>query len=248
MVRIHSGNPKVGTLRLWVPEAIASNTGFSAVYPVGRWDAHGCDCEQTVSAEGLIGPGSYKRVDANTLESLGRRIPADNPVEWTTHVSAKDSAVNFTIALRNLGESIIHKAAAAICLRFLDAAWWSIDNVFVSSQGKLLPLAALDTNGQEPKEYQAYLVNGQSYDNIIYSKGWCFSQYTVDKPFLISQNTDERVCVVIRVENAYFVHRNRGDDGPCTDIMLAFGDIEPGKVAEASGCVRIKEGLAGDVV
>ena len=73
MVRLHTGNPEVGTLRLWVPEAIASNTGFSAVYPVGTWEAQDCACAQTVSREGLIGPGSFRRVDEKTLESLGRR-------------------------------------------------------------------------------------------------------------------------------------------------------------------------------
>ena len=243
MVRVHTGNANVGALQLWVPEAIASNTGFSAVYPVGTWDAHGCACEQMVSCEGLIGPGSYKRVDENTLESLGRRIPADNPVEWTTHVSAQDSTVDFTISLRNLGQSVIHKAGAAICLRFLDAPWWSIENTFAMSQGKLTPLSVLDTDGQEPREYQAYLVDGQSYDNTIYVNGWRFSRHTVDKPFLISHDPDSRVSVVIQTENAYFVHRNKGNEGHCTDIMLAFGDLEPGKVAQASGCVTIKEAL-----
>ena len=247
MVRIHTGNPYIGSLRLWVPEAIASNSGFSAVYPVGTWDAHGCDCEQTVSEEGLIGPGSYKRVDEKTLESLGRRIPADNPVEWTTRVSAKDDAVDFSIALRNLGESPIHKAGAAICLRFLDAGWWSVETTFVLSHGKLVSLAALDTEGEKPREYQAYLLEGESYDNVIYTNGWRFSRHTVDEPFIVSQNTDGRVCVVIHAENAYFVHRNIGSDGPCTDLMLAFGDIEAGKVAEARGTVWIKKGLARDL-
>ena len=244
MVLIHTGNPSVGTLRLWVPEAIASNTGFSAVYPVGTWDAHDCECEQTVSAESLIGPGSFKRVDEKTLESLGRRIPADNPVEWTTHVSAKENTIDFTIALRNLGETPIHKAGAAICLRFLAAAWWSIENTFAISQGKLKPLSALDTDDPESREYQAYLVNGQSYDNTIYVNGWRFSPHTVDKPFLLSRDPNSGASVTIHAEKAYFVHRNEGNDGPCTDIMLAFGDIEPGKVAQASGCVEVDDGLA----
>jgi hypothetical protein len=247
-IRIHTGNPNVGTLRLWVPEAVSSNTGFSAVYPVGAWNANGDDCEQTVSGEGLIGPGSYKRLDERTLESLGRRIPADNPVEWTTRVSVEQNVVNFSIALCNLGESSIHKAGAAICLKFLEAPWWSTDSTFVLSQGKLTPLSELDTDGQEPREYQAYLLQGQSYDNMIYFNGWRFCRGRVDKPFLISQNTEAKVCVVIDAENAYFVHRNMGNEGPCTDIMLAFGDIEPGKAANASGCVTIKEGLADNAV
>ena len=248
MVRLHTGNPEVGTLRLWVPEAIASNTGFSAVYPVGTWEAQDCACAQTVSREGLIGPGSFRRVDEKTLESLGRRIPVDSPVEWTTRVSASGDAANFSIALRNLGGSLIHKAGTAICLRFLDATWWSIDNTFVLAQGKLVPLAVLDDDGQEPREYQAYLVNGQSYDNTIYVNGWHFSRHTVDQPLLVSQNTEGGVCVVIHAKNAYFVHRNMGPDGPCTDIMIALGDIAPGEMAEAGGRVSIEQGRADHAV
>lgn len=210
-VRIHTEDPNIGTLRLWVPETIASNTGFSAVYPVGTWHEDDGAFEQRVSAEGLIGPGSYRRVDENTLESLGRRIPADNPVEWRTRVSTKECDVHFTLSLRNLGDSVICKAGAAICLRFLDAPWWSIENSFVSSQGKPWSLAELDTNGQEPREYQAYLVNGKSYDNIIYREGWCFSRHRVDKPFILSQDPDSKAGVIIYTENGYFFHRNKGN-------------------------------------
>ena len=247
-IRIHTENPNVGTLRLWVPEAVSSNTGFSAVYPVGAWNATDCACKQTVSGEGLIGPGSFKRLDKRTLESLGRRVPADNPVEWTTGVSAEQSVVTFTMALRNLGESPIHKAGAAICLRFLDAPWWSTESTFVSTHGKLTPLSELDSDGQEPREYQAYLLQGQSYDNMIYFNGWRFCRRTVDKPLLLSQNTEGRTCVVVSADSAYFVHRNKGDEGPCTDVMLAFGDIEPGRIAMAGGTVRIVEGFADDII
>ena len=102
MIRIHTGNPSIGSLRLWVPEAIVSNTGISAAYPVGSWVAGGHDWEQRISETDTVGPGSYRRVDENTLESLGRRFPADTPVEWTTRVSATESAVDFMMALRNL--------------------------------------------------------------------------------------------------------------------------------------------------
>ena len=248
MIRIHTGNPSIGSLRLWVPEAIVSNTGISAVYSVGSWVARGHDWEQRISGKGTVGPGSYRRVDENTFESLGRRYPADNPVEWTTRVSATESAVDFSMELRNLGESPIHKAGAAICLRFLDAGWWSSETAFVISHGKLVSLAALGADTEKPREYQAYLLEGQSYDNVVYTEGWRFSRHTVQKPFLVSQNTNRRVCVVIHAQNAYFVHRNIGNEGPCTDLMLAFGDIGAGKVAEASGCVWIKDGLASDVI
>ena len=70
-ILIHTENVKMGTLRLWVPEAFASNTGFSAVYPVGTWRAEGGEFKHTVADDGLIGPGSFRRLDESVLESLG---------------------------------------------------------------------------------------------------------------------------------------------------------------------------------
>ncbi len=111
-----------------------------------------------------------------------------------------------------------------------------------------MSLAALDADTGNPREYQAYLLEGQSYDNVVYTEGWCFSRHTAEKPFLSSQNTNGRVCVVIHAQNAYFVHRNIGNEGPCTDLMLAFGDIGAGRVAEAIGCAWIVDGLADGVI
>jgi hypothetical protein len=248
MIRVHTGNPSIGNLRLWVPEAVVSNSGISAVYPVSSWFERGRDWGQSVSGEDIVGPGSYRRVDETTFESRGRRFPADNPVEWTTHVSATETAVDFTMELRNLGNSLIQKAGAAICLRFLDAGWWSAETAFVISNGRLRSLAELDSDSGEPREYQAYLLEDQSYDNIIYTEGWRFSRHRVQKPFLVSQNTTARACVLIHAQNAYFVHRNIGNEGPCTDLMLAFGDVGAGEVAKASGCIWIKDGLAEDLI
>ena len=66
-VRIDTGDPNIGALRLWVPEAIASNTGVSAVYPVGTWVEHGIyflysnpnnPCTDIMLAFGHVAPGA----------------------------------------------------------------------------------------------------------------------------------------------------------------------------------------------
>ncbi len=245
-IQIHTGDPYIGPLRLWVPEAIASNSGVSAVYPVGIWVGSDCELEQRVSGTGIVGPGNFSRVDEKTFESCGTLIPADNPVEWTTRVSANESTVDFTITLRNLGDCPIHKAGAAVCLRFLDAGWWSAETTFVSSHGKLVSLAELDEDAERPKQSQAYLLDGESYDNVLYTELWGFSRRRLDKPFMVSQNTDRRVCVGIHSEKAYFLHSNR--KGPCTDIMLAFGDVAPRAASQAHGTVWMRSGLARNAV
>ena len=70
----------------------------------------------------------------------------------------------------------------------------------------------------------------------------------MDKPFILSKDPDSKACVSIYTENGYFVHRNKGDEGHCTDIMLAFGDVEPGKIVETSGYVRIEESFSDDII
>jgi len=234
---VQPGNPYVGTLRLWVPEAICSNTGISSVYPAAAWIGAGGDWEQRVSRDHKEGSATFYRVDESAYESRGVRVPVDNPVEWSTRVSAGEDVLDFTIRLRNLGDSIIHKAGAPICLTFLHTTWWSDETAFVLSHGRLVSLAALEADAETPS------------DNPAYTKMWGFSRHTVDTPCIVSRNTDGNVCVGIRAEQGYFVHSNRKDkDVPCTDVMLAFGDIAPGGVAEASGRVWIQEGRAREAL
>ena len=66
-VELATGHEAIGNLRLWVPEAVLTNTGNSAVYPVGTWDATGGQLTQKVPSEHTIGPGNCPKVDEKTF-------------------------------------------------------------------------------------------------------------------------------------------------------------------------------------
>ena len=58
---------------------------------------------------------------------------------------------------------------------------------------------------------------------------------------MVSHNRLAGLCAGVEAERAYFVHSNGAN--PCTDMMLAFGDLAPGQTAEAQGQVWVRHGL-----
>lgn len=232
------GPAEVGDMRLWVPEGIATNTGFSSVYPVGSaWTrVDGCWVHGVTEA-GLFGPGNFTRVATDTLECAGIRVPVDEPVEWTTTLRPTTDGVAFSIRLTNRGTRPIHKAGAAICLKFFKAPWWSDANTFVRSDGHVKSLAALGRDSGIPNGFEAYLMKGESYDNPFYQQFWGFNRHRLDLPLMVSHNTTAGRCIVIEAPHAYFLHSNA--QNPCTDIMLAFGDVAPETTVERDGELRI---------
>ncbi len=245
-ITIETGVPDVGPLLLWVPEAIASDTGNSAVYPVGTWALDGSTATQHVSGPDTIGPGNAPVVDDAWFECKGIRIPRDSPVEWRTKVSASETRVDFRVELTNVGTQPIAKAGAAICLNCLGATWWSDSNTYVVSGGALTPLGELGRDAGLPNGFQAYLLAGESYDHVFYHHHWGFNGHTVDRGLIVCEHVQAGVCVGIEASAAYFVHSNLRN--PCSDVMLAFGDLPPGATADAEGAVWIRAGEAHEAI
>ena len=234
---VATGVAGIGDLRLWVPEAIMSERGNCAVYPVGSWSGTSVMWRQTIESHQSIGPGNCPKVDDQTFECCGIRIPADQPVRWETRVVAGDAEVRFTIRLTNLGDAPIRKGGAAICLKFLDGNWWSDRTTWAIRNGQRVALAALGTDAGRANPFQAYLLADQTYDHVFYHAFWGINRHRVDLAVLVSENPMAGVCAGIEAPRAYFVHSNRGN--PCTDVMVGFGDIGPGQVAEAGGRVWV---------
>ncbi|NLE59719.1 MAG: hypothetical protein GX616_15270 [Planctomycetes bacterium] len=235
------GPARIGDMRLWVPEGIATDTGFSSIYPVGSaWTrVDGCWVHRVTQA-GLFGPGNFTRVATDTLECAGIRVPVDEPVEWTTTLRPTTDGVAFSIRLTNRGTRSIRKAGAAICLKFFKAPWWSDANTFVRSDGHVQSLAALGRDSGMPNGFEAYLMTGESYDNVFYRQFWGFNRHRLDLPLMVSHNTTAGRCIALEAPNAYFLHSN--PQNPCTDVMLAFGDVAPETTVERNGEVRIIAG------
>ncbi len=236
---ILAGPVGVGEMRLWVPEGIATNTGFSSIYPVGQaWVRQGSVWTHEVTEAGLFGPGNFARVAPDTLECAGIRTPVDSPVRWTTTLRPTSDGVAFTIRLTHCGTQPLHKAGAAICLKFLKAPWWSDAGTLVCCDGREQSLADLGREAGLPNGFEAYLLAGESYDNVFYQQFWGFNRHRLDRPMMVSRNTAAGCCIVIEAPHAYFLHSNPRN--PCTDVMLAFGDMQPGATVERGGCVKVR--------
>jgi len=239
--------PPIGDMRLWIPEAIMSNTGGCAVYPVGsEWTRDGNKLIQHVGRAGNFSGGNLHQIDNKTLECAGVRFPKDNPVAWRTTLVAGGDSVEFAIRLTNLGSRTLEKAGAAVCLKFFNAPWWSDEHTFVRSAGELRSLAQLGREAGPPNGFEAYLLDGRTFDNVFYRDFWGFNRNRLDVPIMVSECSRAGQTVVIRSDRAYFLHSNAGN--PCTDIMLAFGDVAPGMTADAAGRVEITTRSASDIL
>lgn len=245
---ILSAPAPIGDMRLWVPEGVMSNTGCCSLYPLGGpWTKDGDSWRQTVSRDQLFGPGNAERIDEHTIDLVGVRFPVDSAVEWQTVVTPTPEAVVFTIRVTNVGPTPIRRAGAAICLKFFHADWWTDPHVFVQSDGAVRSLADLGRDaGSTNGVFQAYPMAGESFDNIFYHSFWGMNRHRLDAPVMVSEDADAGVCVGITGDRAYFLHSNKAN--PCTDIMLALGDIGPGETAQATGRVWVRRGRARDLL
>ncbi|MBI4578983.1 MAG: family 43 glycosylhydrolase [Planctomycetes bacterium] len=247
--------PEIGRVRLWVPEAIMSDRGASSIYPKGdAWQWDGSAWNQHVGTQRLFGGGNAGLVDERTVECAGVRFPRDGEVSWHTRVQPGPDRVDFTITLTNRGSTTIRKAGAAICALLADADWWSDGRVFVRSTGRWRSLADLGRSAGRDDRFEAWLLDGESFDNVFYRQFWGFNKNRLDRPIMIAERhaptstgpagSREVWSFGITGERAYFLHSNR--DNPCADIMLAFGDVPPGETRRAHGTVWTGPGTARD--
>ncbi|MCX5660602.1 MAG: hypothetical protein NTW19_12900 [Planctomycetota bacterium] len=244
------GPPSIGDLNLWVPEAITTDAGNAAVYPVGEpWTRTCRGWRQRVPASGAIGPGNAPLADPNTFECLGIRFPYEGRVEWETNVEPRDlseTGVDFDIRLRNVGTTPMRKAGAAVCVKFLNRAWWRDEDVLVQSGRQVRSLAELGRDAGQPNGFQAWLVEGESISHRFFHEFWGINRHRLDHPTMVSRNAESGWCSAVHAQHAYMLHSNRGN--PCTDILLAFGDLAPGESRLATGKIDFHQGPAEEML
>lgn len=234
-------NSPVGRMVLWAPEGVMSNTGACAIYPVGQWERVDDGWRQHIEPATAFGSGNARVIDDQTMELAGIRFPKDQPVAWTTTVKVGRSAVALELCVTNRGSKPIERAGAAICLKFLDGAWWSDDATYAWSGGKLCTLSELGRTAGPDNGFEAWPLVGKEFDNLFYHQFWGISSRRLDAPVMISEHKAGRTCVMIQGSDAYFLHSNLGN--PCTDIMLALGTIAPGQSATATCAVSVLPGI-----
>lgn len=228
----------LGPVRVWVPEAVCSERGNSAVYPAGMaWQTTGKGLHQAVTVEQSNGPGNAPRVDPEHYECCGIRIPVDQPVSWETRVEPRHDGVELRITLRSEGRGTLVKAGAAVCVKYAQGSWWSDDRVYVRSGGAVKTLAMLGRDAGRPNAFQAYLMEGETYRHPFFEEFWGYNLHWLDRPMMVSRCDAAGLSVMVEAERAYMLHSNRSN--PCTDIMLALGDVPPGGAAHCRAWVRV---------
>jgi len=227
----------VGDLLLWLPEAIATERGFSSIYPRGEWRIEGQAARQDVGAADLFKPGNFQ-ISEHSVECAGIRVPREAPVSWTARAQVQGDRVRFALIVRNEGSETLRSVGAPICLKFLRGQVWSPEQVHARAAGQVRALDQLgDVAGKVPG-FEAYLLCGRTYPNRFYEEFWGFNPNCVDEPELVTDCPTAGVRVGIRARRAVFVHANRLN--PCTDVMLDLGDLEPGASASAEGVVWLE--------
>ncbi len=241
-----SGPPEIGDIVMSLPEAIIGEKGVSSLYPVGEaWVRNENKLvQEVVNEEDLFGPST--KINSNTVEIARIQLPIDSTVTWRTTGEIEGKSLEFKMKLTNVGDKAIEKAAAAICIRFLQSDWWADEKVFVLSDHRVRSLSELGRDAGIPNNFQAYPLRGQSFDNVFYREFWGFNRNKLDKPIMVSEHSEAGLCVGVMADNAYFLHSNRGN--PCTDLMLAFGNVSPGAAVETGGRIWIKSGKARDLL
>ncbi len=239
-----SGLPEIGDMVLSLPETIMTENGVSSLYPTGdTWIKGGNKLIQQVNEEDLFGG---RKIDKKSLEIAGIHLAIDSAVTWRTTVELEGKSLKFKIKLTNVGDEVIEKAAAAVCLCFLQSDWWSDEKVFVLSNHKVKSLSELGRDAGIPNNFQAYPLCGQSFDNVFYREFWGFNRNRLDEPIMVSEHSEAGLCVATIADSAYFLHSNKGN--PCTDLMLAFGNVSPGATVETGGRVWVNRGKAEDLL
>jgi hypothetical protein len=242
-VEIRTASP-IGRIELWVPEAIMSERGVCAIYPAGvPWRCYKNGWDQSIAVRQSYGPGNYN-LKGNEIECVGVRIPVSSPVSWTTRLVPGNDRLEFEIRLRNEGQALIRRAAAAVCVKFLDADWWSDESTFAISGANVVSLAQLGREVGADDRFEAYLVRDQEFPNPFYVKFWGFNRHQLDRALLVSVHRTAGCFAAVSAKAAYFMHSNKVN--PCTDVMLALGNVEPGAVATARGVIAIKQGRADE--
>lgn len=241
------GPDGIGDLLLWLPEGIATRTGMSSIYPVGRkWTENEGALVQTVEPDSILGPGNWSWIEDVRVECVGVPFFVDEPVRWTATVTPVEDGYDFAIALGHAGMRPVEQAAAAICVRYLDAKDLPDERIGAWSGGRYRTVADMGRDAGSTKMFQAYLIAGHTCEHPFYRGFWGINRHTVDLPVWVAEFPQAGRCAVVETDEAVFIHSNAGN--PCTDLMMRFGDMAPGETATASGRIRFVEGTAASIL
>jgi hypothetical protein len=229
---------QVGACSLWLPEAVSTDRGLAGVYPRGMtWQKDGDELVQAANVEQVFGPGNVNEIEPGVLECCGIRMRKEKPLPWRASYRFGDDKVDFSLSVHNPHNETLPKVAAEVCFNFMRANWWSDSICFTLTTDGIRNIAQLGRNGGQPNTFQAWLLDGETYDNPFTSEFWGYGTAHVTAPVWVSRCEEAGCSVVVRCEKAYYIHSNAGN--PCTDLALKFGDLAAGKSATCSGYIEL---------
>lgn len=234
----HEAFPQ-GACRIWLPEGIATARGFASIYPHSvTWQRDGNRLRHRGSVEQVYGGGNFPEAEPGVLECAGVRMAKEPPVEWEVDCAIGENRVDFTLTVRNPNPEPLSAVAGAVCVKFLDAAWWSDETTHLVTTKGSRSIARLGRGAGMGNGFQAWLVEGEDYENRFYREFWGFNAERVVKPVWVSEGPG--FSVVVGCDAAYFIHSNPGN--PCTDLAMKTGDLGPRESGSCSGFVEYRAG------
>jgi hypothetical protein len=237
VVEIYDSNLDMSRVRLWLPEAVTTERGFTGFYPQPQeWTRKGNTLSQYVDIENAFGEGNVSEISPGVWECEGILMAKERALPWIANYQFREHQVHFTLTLKNPYDDPVVKAGAAICLKYLDQSWWDDRCCFTVTTEGIRSIADLGRSAGRSNTFQAWLLDGETYNHPFYVQCWGFGTARIKLPVWISYNEYAGYSVVIGCESAYFIHSNSWN--PCTDVTLKFGNLEPGESVSRSGFVE----------
>ena len=227
----------VGVYRLWLPEAVGTEHGSAGTYPHGMtWQRDGNTLRQEATVDQVFGPGNVHEVEPGVLECCGVRSRKEKPVPWTSSYRFGEDRVDFTLTVRNPRGETLDKVSGKMCFWFMEGGWWDDSVCWLLTRDGPRTIADLGRAGGLPNTFQAWLLEGETYDNPFTHEFWGINATRAVAPVWVSRCEKAGCSVVVSCEDAYYIHSNAGN--PCTDLAMKFGDLAPGQEATCSGCIE----------
>lgn len=236
-----------GTCKLWMPEGIATPRGLAGVYPRGMcWREHGKTLLQDAFPEHLFGPGNVSEVEPGVLECCGVRYAKEPAIPWKSSLRISESRVDFSLSLHNPHKTAVREVSAPLCLKFMEAGWWSPRVSFFATAEGIRSIGQVPwIEGSRPQFQKWNIGSHTPFDNPVKNGIWTSNPMLATSPTWVVQPENMGPALVFRCDSAYYIHCNRNN--PCNDLAMLFGDLEPGRTKECTGSLELTEGATADM-
>jgi len=76
---------------------------------------------------------------------------------------------------------------------------------------KIVSLSEMGRHAGTFEGFEAWLLKGQTYNQIFYNEFWGLNKHRLDKACLVSEHSQAGICLGTESEKAYFMHSSLGN-------------------------------------